>query len=144
MTISPDTFAQVARSGIGATARNELIGALVGVQSNQGAAANADEVFSARQAGILRGVTFQAFQTPAAGEDLTVDVKINGVSVLTAPFVYDSTKLRRTLYSPTMITVPGGIVVFLGDQIEVVRVYTAGLGPTPIGASLVQVRIDPT
>lgn len=78
----------------------------------------------------------------AAGESLTVDVLRAPVaggaaaSILTAPYVYDSTKQLGWIDLP----VAAGVVLNAGDVITVSRTYAAGGGPTPIGPNVVQLE----
>ena len=75
---------------------------------------------------VLFGVAF------GAGESLTVDVLVNGVSILAAPYVLDATQAPKTQIklpiSAAFITV--GKVLNAGDRIQVNRTYVAGGAPT--------------
>jgi hypothetical protein len=125
----------------------KLMGHLLKGRSEQAAAADAAD-------GAMIGATpltqrsnkfkleFFCARLAAAGESMSVDVLRAPVaggaaaSILTAPFVYDNTKAIG--WHP--LPVAAGTVLNAGDIITVTRDYTAGGGPTPIGANVVQLE----
>ena len=77
----------------------------------------------------------------AAGESMTYNVLVNGVSILSGVFTLDSTKAAKTQHSlKSLIT--GSLVLSAGDKVAVTRVYTAGGGPTPMGSNALYIEIE--
>ncbi len=105
--------------------------------SAQAVAATAEEtVMIAPSAGVIRSVKAVAGTTAAAGESMTVDVKINGTTVLTGVVTLDDTA-GTTVQSGTLDSL--AIAFAENDLITVARTYTAGGGPTPMANTLVDV-----
>ena len=78
---------------------------------------------------------FLSSTAAAAGESMDIDLQVNGVSILTAPYTFDSTQ-------------PAGVQIELpidplkkhlatGQRVTVDRTYVAGGGPTMIATSVV-------
>lgn len=104
------------------------------IVSKQGAAATLTENEILDGSGNLQELYLVAAAVAASGESLTINVLKNGVSILTAPFVYDSPDPSDTVIS---LPVLPDVSFVLGDVITVARTYVAGGGPTPIGANKV-------
>jgi len=100
------------------------------------AATAAEVVMIAPAAGFIESVKAVAGAGAAAGESLTVDVKINGTTVLTAAIVLDAAA-GTDVKSGTLDS--AAIEFAADDLISVERTYVAGGGPTPIVNSLVDV-----
>lgn len=74
----------------------------------------------------LFGVAF------GAGESLTIDVLVNGATILNATLVLDSTQTPDTQI-PFVLSaafIAAGKVLNPGDRVQVTRTYTAGGAPT--------------
>ena len=85
--------------------------------------------------GSITAVKAVADVAAAAGESMTVDVKINGVTVLTAVVTLDDSA-GTDVQSGSLDTA----VAFVEDDlISIERTYTAGGGPTPMTDTLVDV-----
>jgi len=67
---------------------------------------------------------------PAAGEDMVIDLQINGVTALVAPLTFDDTAVLDTPVAAAID--PAANTFAVGDKIEVIRTYTPGGAPTPM------------
>jgi hypothetical protein len=107
----------------------------------QATAATATDVFMiAPAAGQITIAQAAAETGAAAGEDMQIDVLINGVSALSAPIPLDNAAGTAVQTSAL-----GAAVTFAqGDKISVERTYTAGGGPAPMLNTLVDIgyRLD--
>jgi hypothetical protein len=92
--------------------------------------------FVASGTGVITGVYAAAGATAAAGESLTVDVQINGVSCLSSVITLDAAA-TTVAQAGTIDTAADDIAA--GDIITVVFAYTAGGGPTRIVDTLCRV-----
>lgn len=75
-------------------------------------------------AGKIQALTVMTSVLPGAGESMTYDVKVNGVSILTAPYVLDLTKTAKVQIDLPLDTTKTAIAV--GDILTVDRTYVAG------------------
>lgn len=105
--------------------------------STQSAAASGTDTQVVEVAGDIMDLVVTAAGVPAAGESLTIDVQKNGVSVLTAPLVFDSTAGGKQKKFTPNANNPWKA----GDLLTVIRTYVAGGGPTPIGPNRVTLEI---
>jgi len=71
----------------------------------------------------------------AAGESMTIDVKINGTTVLTAVVTLDDSTSTDVVAG----TLAAAVAFSQGDKITIERAYTAGGGPTPMTDTAVSV-----
>lgn len=92
-----------------------------------------------RQPGTIVSVRALVRAAAAAGEDIAVDILKNGVTVLTGALTIDDT-IAAGVWISASIDLSAAAVV-LGDHIEIDLTYTAGLGPTPIVGTVVEVDI---
>lgn len=91
---------------------------------------------------VIQEVRFIAQGTPAVGESMTIDIQVDGVSILAngTPFTYDDNLSGRSLI---IIPIPQAERQrAIGEIITVDRVYVAGGGPTPIGANKVEIVLE--
>jgi hypothetical protein len=144
MSLSVNDLSQSsAKTGLGISQREKLVANTSGLmRSDQTVAATATESLTVLQPGILRGLGFSSFNPAAVGEDITVDVQVNGVSALTAPYKFDDTQAVKVVHALPMIAIP--IIVQVGDRVDFIRTYTAGAGPTPIASNVIFGNIFPT
>ena len=101
------------------------------------AASGTTQVFMAMAAGKINDVIAVAETAAAAGEDMALDVQINGVTCLTSAITIDSTS-GTTPEVGTVDTAANTLA--RGDLITVVRTYTAGGGPTPMAGTHLGIR----
>lgn len=106
----------------------------------QQVAATVAETFlgTADMAGALQ-VEAQIGSIPAADENMSIDVLVNGVTVLSAPILADLTNspvVRTQLFGDEQ-----GVVVAKGDEISYSLTYVPGAGATPIIRTGVRVKI---
>lgn len=87
-------------------------------------------VYRALEAGQILRVAAEVGTAAAAGESMTLDVEIAGVSCLTAPITIDDTTVIDTPVAG--VVNPLAVAFAAGDLIRVVRTYVAGVGPTPM------------
>lgn len=95
------------------------------------AAASSETTFAflAMRAGAINDVIAVAETAAAAGEDMAIDVQINGVTCLTSAIVLDD----AAGVTPQVGTVDTAAnTLARGDIVTIVRTYTAGGGPTPM------------
>jgi len=103
--------------------------------SRQAVAATAEEIaFIAPGDGELTSVQAVAGTAAAAGEDMACDVKVNGVSALSAAITLDDAA-GTDVQSGTIATA----AFSAGDKVTVARTYTAGGSPTPMTDTAVTV-----
>lgn len=91
--------------------------------------------FIAPAAGTILGVYAKSGATAAAAESMTFDVKIAGVTCLTAPI---SIAAAQTTVAQAG-TLAAAVSFTAGQVITIVRDYTAGGGPTPMVNTLVSI-----
>lgn len=128
-----DTTANVAyiclNPAVGAAVWQRL-GAREQHENNQLAAASEDlRVIRALVPGRIVAVAAETRIAAAAGESMTFDVTVGGVSILTAPITIDVATPANTPVAGALIATP---TFAAGDEIAVARVYVAGGGPTPM------------
>jgi hypothetical protein len=87
-------------------------------------------LFRARSAGTIRKVAAEVGTAAAAGESMTFDVEIGGVSCLTGVITVDNAVAIDTPVAGTVDTAANTFAA--GDLIRVVRVHTPGGAPTPM------------
>jgi hypothetical protein len=111
------------------------------MEVTQAVAATATKrAFRALTDGAIREVAAEVGTVAAAGESLSIDITIDGVSALTAPIVIDD--------SVTINTPVAGVVdaasneYAAGELIEVSFTYTAGVGPTPMADTIVGLGVQ--
>jgi hypothetical protein len=80
----------------------------------------------ANHSGKVRSIFIVLAVLPASGESMSYDVLVNGVSILSAPFVATDTSVTEKY---TELTVPAAAQINEGDLVTVTRDYTAGGGP---------------
>ena len=99
--------------------------------SDEQAAASTETTFAflALRAGAINDVIAVAETAAAAGEDMAIDVQINGVTCLTSAIVLDDTA-GTTPQVGTVDTAANTLA--RGDIVTIVRTYTAGGAPTPM------------
>jgi hypothetical protein len=90
-------------------------------------------------AGVIGDVYIALDALPGAGESMVIDVKKNGVSLLSAPKTLDNTitdKMTniRALLNPALNS------FVTGDLITVDRTYVAGATPTPMVTNAVSLE----
>lgn len=107
--------------------------------SRQLVAATANESWFAKQAGTLKSVDFIADEVAGAGESMVVDILVNGASVLTGVYTYDSGSSPNTWYPASLDGAK--LAVVKGDLISVSRVYTAGGSATPVAENEVVIEM---
>jgi len=96
----------------------------------QAAAATATTfAFMAMRAGKINDVIAVAETAAAAGEDMAIDVQINGATCLTSAIVLDDSA-GTTAQVGTVDTAANTLA--RGDIVTIVRTYTAGGAPTPM------------
>lgn len=95
--------------------------------------------FIAGRTGEVKAVKAQAGAGAAAGESLTVDVQIGGVTCLTGVITLDNAA-GTTVQDGTIDTAADDLAE--DDIVTTVLVYTAGGGPTPIVNTLVSIEYD--
>ncbi len=78
----------------------------------------------ANHSGKVRSIFIVLAVLPASGETMSYDVLVNGVSILSAPFVASDTTAKYV-----ELTVPAAAQINEGDLVTVTRDYTAGGGP---------------
>lgn len=72
---------------------------------------------------------------------VTIDVKLNGTTVLTGTYLIDSGDAAYDLVPGTLVASPD---IVAGDVIEVIQTVSAGTGTLPQGlATVVETREDP-
>jgi len=110
------------------------------ISHHQATAASLDiDVMIAQQDGTIESFKAVSGATAAAGESMTVDVQIGGVSALTAAITLDAAA-TTVVQSGTIDTAANSFSA--GDIISIVRVYTAGGGPTPMVNTLATAGIS--
>jgi hypothetical protein len=107
-----------------AISEQKVAATLAGDLARHGVAANG---------GLVRSLWLLSSKPAAAGESLTIDVTANGVSLLAAPFVFDSTK---TAAAQIELPLAASHNIVTGDPILVSRTYVAGGGPTMTASSV--------
>jgi len=106
----------------------------------QGAAATATVTkFIASAAGKINSVKALAGTAAAAGESMTVDVRINGVSCLTSAITIDDSS-GTSVEDGAIDTAANTLAA--DDVVDIVRTYTAGGGPTPMADTLVSIGYE--
>lgn len=95
-----------------------------------GATTDTLRVVRASTSGVISAAYAEVGTAAAAGESMTFDVQIKGVSCLTGLITIDSTTVIDTPV-PGVIDVTANSYV-AGDLISVVRVYVPGGGPSPM------------
>ena len=73
----------------------------------------------------------------ASGESMVFDVLKNGVSILSSTYTVDSTITTKEVIDLFSRLTAAGKSFVEGDVYTVARTYTAGGGPTPLGATVV-------
>ena len=90
--------------------------------------------------GILKSVRAGSRVVAAAGESHSIDVTLNGTTVLTGAIVLDDSNVARVAEEGTLDTT--NVQVAEGDWFEADLTYTAGGGPTPIVDTVVTAEIE--
>lgn len=77
-----------------------------------------------------------------SGESIVVDLLLNGVSLLSGTYTFDSTKTAKTQLKLALSSMPGvggrgGPKVVAGDILTCTRTYTAGGSPTMVASAVV-------
>lgn len=107
------------------------------VNSAQAVAATASEAaFIASGDGEITSVKAFAGTAAAAAESMSIDVKINGVSCLTAPLVLDDTSGTDVQDG---VLDDSAVQLAAGDKVTIERTYVAGGAPTPMADTLISV-----
>lgn len=119
---------------------SKLIGFFLRGQAEQAvaaslAAAPVAGLTPATQGGKITSLYLVSSDAAAAGESMVVDVLKNGVSILTAPYTLDATKLRDTQIELPLAAASANILI--GDRLTVTRTYAAGGTPTMTATSVV-------
>jgi len=94
----------------------------------------------AAKSGTIVAASVAAVDIGGAGESMTVDILKNGVSILTAPIVWDSTSTARTAIAGALDAAQ--VQVATGDFLEASLTYVAG-APTPITNTIIALEILP-
>lgn len=97
--------------------------------------------FMATRVGVIKAVVMKAGTAAASGEDMAIDVQINGVTCLTSAVTLDDAA-GTTLQTATVDTTADDLAA--GDVVTVVRTYTAGGGPTPMTDTFVAIDYEET
>jgi hypothetical protein len=96
--------------------------------------------FRALTDGAIREVAAEVGTVAAAGESLSIDILIDGVSALTAPIVIDDAVAINT---PVVGVVdPAANEYAAGEVVVVEFTYTAGGGPTPMADAIVGLGVQ--
>jgi len=113
-------------------------GAISQVADFQDTAATLNRGYIAASDGEIASVQAFAEVTAAAGEDMAVDITINGVTALTGAISIDNA--AGILVQDGTLD-PAAIAFLKGDKIAVDRVYTPGGAPTPMTGTSVAVGL---
>ena len=126
---------------------NLTAGALFGVDarslmeiSQSVAATGTKRVFRALTPGAIREVSAEVGTVAAAGESLSIDVTIGGVSALSAPIVIDDSIAIDTPVVGAVDVAANEYAV--GDLVEVSFTYVAGGAPTPMADAVVGLGVQ--
>ncbi|MFA4971259.1 MAG: hypothetical protein WC683_01515 [bacterium] len=104
------------------------------------AATETMRVFRALAAGTIVACSAETGTAAAAGESMTFDVQIAGVSALTGVITVDDTTVIDT---PVAGVVDAAANAFAaGELITVVRTYVAGGGPTPMRDTVCDIEVQ--
>ena len=83
----------------------------------------------------IQSAYFISSSAAAVGESMTIDLQVDGVSILTAPFVFNITKASDTQLELPIDPALKHLAV--GGRVTVDRTYVAGGGPTMVATSVV-------
>lgn len=108
-------------------------------QPNTAAAAETRPVFVARGVGLITEIRVGSIAKAIGDSTVTVDVKKNGTSVLTAPVVLDNANTARLTEAASIDSAQDDLAS--GDWLEVVVTASAGTGTLPTGLA-VQITVD--
>ena len=114
-------------------ALNKLIGRIEAKEAHQTTATDATlHIWMADFDGQLADAYTQMGTLPAgAGESQSVDLHKNGVSILSAPVIFDGTYTAGKVYDLLQYIAKANRSFVKGDVFTMVIDYTAGGGPTP-------------
>lgn len=107
-------------------------------QPNTTATAETRTLFVARRSGTLNEVIAGSIAKATGDSTITVDIKKNGTTVLSAVITLDSANTNRIVESGS---VSGGGTFVAGDWFEVVIAISAGTGTLPTGV-FCQLEVD--
>lgn len=107
-------------------------------QPNSASTTETRTLFVARRAGVINEVVAGSIAIAIGDSTVTVDVLLNGVSILSAAITLDNANVART---PESGVIPGSGVIAADDWVEVVIVATIGTGTLPTGV-FVQLEVD--
>lgn len=129
---------------LGEKAYRKLIGKIEQESSSQVIAADSadDVLWHATFDGQVGDLFATIKALPAVNESMSFDVKKNGTSILTAPYVATSVNTTTKTIDLYASIDPAKRSFVVGDVFTVTRDYTAGGGPTPIANNTVY--IEPT
>lgn len=100
-------------------------------QPNTSATAETRTLFVARRAGTVTSFVVGSIVAATGDSTVTVDLRKNGTTVLTASVVLDNTNTARVV---EVATLNGASTAFVaGDWLEVVVTISAGTGTLPTG-----------
>lgn len=146
LTAGPATYGWTTVTGRevrGSTARLAAIGAGRSQEDSRQLAAASEtlRVFRALAAGRIVACAAETGTVAAAGESMTFDVQIAGVTALTGVITIDDTVAIDT---PVAGVVGAGAVAEFaaGELVSVVRTYVAGGGPTPMRDTVVDIEVQ--
>jgi len=107
-------------------------------QPNTAATAETRVLFVARRAGVVNAVLAGSIAAAIGDSTVTVDVKKNGTSILTAVITLDNANTARVV---ELGAISGSGNFVAGDWYEVVIAVSAGTGTLPYGV-FVQLEVD--
>lgn len=108
-------------------------------QPNTAATAEVRVLHVVRLPGLIRDVKVGSVAAAIGDSTTTVDVKKNGVTVLTATVVLDNANTARVVEAGTVDSAVDDVVA--GDVIEAVITISAGTGTLPTGV-FVSIEVD--
>lgn len=111
-------------------------GRIDGFRSRQATAVDLTDTQVSDIVGNIHDVTFVAAAVAAAGETMSIDIHVNGASILASAFIVDDTYPQGSVVHIPVET-PN---LAIGDKVEIIRDYTAGGGATPMGANVITVE----
>lgn len=108
-------------------------------QPNTAATAETKAVYVARTTGIIREVVAGSIAAAVGDSTVTVDVKKNNTSVLSATIVLNNSNTARIIEAGAVAGAQDDLAA--GDWLDVVVTVSAGTGTLPTGV-FVQIEID--
>jgi hypothetical protein len=114
----------------------KIRGRIDGFRSGQGSAADLTDTFCSDVVGSIHDITFTACAVASSTETMSIDIQVNGATILDTPFIVDDSYPQGSVVhieaeSPA---------IAIGDKVEIIRDYTAGT-PTPMGANVITIEV---